>query len=395
MQTITLTLPRPHSGRTMGGQRRIMAEARRYNVLCCGRRFGKTDLGEIVISKAILEGKPAGWFAPTYKILDDAWQEIKRIYHPIITRSNDTEMVIEFVTGARLEGWSLDKEGAGISRKYAVIVVDEAARVKNLMRSFSENIRPTLTDYKGAGWFFSTPKGFNDFYELYKFSDKYPDWKSFQASTYENPYIDPAEINAAKMQLPELAFRQEYLAEFVQMAGALFRREYFQYTENIPVIQQSRHWDLAASTKTQADYSVGCRGGMDSNGNVYVTDVVRGRWEWPALIRIIRDVALSDGPAVMQSIETAGTQKGLLDLLMAEPMLSGIAFRGVVPVQDKITRAQPVLARAEQNKLYLLRANWNAELIDEMLAFPEVDHDDQVDAVSGMMASCAQIGWSW
>jgi len=84
-----------------------------------------------------------------------------------------------------------------------------------------------------------------------------------------------------------------------------------------------------------------------------------------------------------------------LDILMAEPSLLGIAFRGITPTQDKVTRAQPLLARAEQGKILLLRAEWNNQLIDEFCAFPEVDHDDQVDAVSGMMTSCANVGWSW
>jgi hypothetical protein len=84
MQTIELTLPKPHAGRTMGGQKRILREMRRFNVLDCGRRFGKTDLCEIVIHEPLLAGYPVGWFAPTYKILDDAWDEISRMYAPVI-----------------------------------------------------------------------------------------------------------------------------------------------------------------------------------------------------------------------------------------------------------------------------------------------------------------------
>jgi predicted phage terminase large subunit-like protein len=122
---------------------------------------------------------------------------------------------------------------------------------------------------------------------------------------------------------------------------------------------------------------------MSLDGDIYVIDVQRGRWEWPALIRVIGETALTDDQQVSQTVETAGVQRGMLDLLMAEPRLAAIPFRGITPIADKITRANPVLARAEQRKVHLLRASWNAAFLDEFCAFPEADHDDQVDAVSG------------
>src|SRR5512147_2938988 len=124
---ITLILPKPHEGRKLGGQKRVISEMRRYNVLDMGRRWGKTDLCQIVVSGPILKGYPVGWFAPTYKILDEAWSEINRIYSPIITASNKTEKRIETITGGIIEGWTLDKEGAARGRKYKRIVVDEAS----------------------------------------------------------------------------------------------------------------------------------------------------------------------------------------------------------------------------------------------------------------------------
>jgi len=49
-------------------------------------------------------------------------------------------------------------------------------------------------------------------------------WKSFKYATSDNPYIIPEEIEIAKMELPEIIFRQEYMAEFVDSEGAVFRR---------------------------------------------------------------------------------------------------------------------------------------------------------------------------
>lgn len=219
---ITLALPKPHTGRTMGGQRRIMNEARRFNVLNLGRRFGKTDLGEILIAEPLLAGRPVGWFAPSYKLLDEAWGEILRLYAPVIAASNKTEKRIEFVTGGILEGWTLDKEGAARGRKYKRIVIDEAARVKNLMDVFNYDLRPTLLDYAGDGFFLSTPKGLNDFFLLYEMAADHPDWMRWQMPTQENPHVPLDEVGVMRSTMPERVAKQELDAEFLE-DGSFFQ----------------------------------------------------------------------------------------------------------------------------------------------------------------------------
>jgi hypothetical protein len=221
-QTITLKLPKPHEGRTMGGQKRILSEMRRFNVLDCGRRFGKTDLCEIVIHQPILQGYPVGWFAPTYKILDEAWTEITRLYAPIITGANKTEKRIDFITGGILEGWTLDKEGAARGRKYKRIVIDEAARVKNLVDIFNYDLRATLIDYAGDALFPSTPKGLNDFWQLWELAGDDPEWARWQMPTSENPYQALSEIAAMRAAMPERVARQELDAEFLE-DGSFFQ----------------------------------------------------------------------------------------------------------------------------------------------------------------------------
>lgn len=206
----------------MGGQRRIMREMRRYNVFDCGRRFGKTDLCEILIADPILKGYPVGWFAPTYKILNEAWAEINRLYAPVITSSNKSEKHIEFMTGGILDGWTLDKDGAARGRKYKRIVVDEASRVKNLVDIFNYDLRPTLMDYSGDAFFPSTPKGLNDFWHLYEMAGDHPDWMRWQMPTIENPYLQESEVQAMRESMPERVAKQELDAEFLE-DGSFFQ----------------------------------------------------------------------------------------------------------------------------------------------------------------------------
>jgi len=147
-------------------------------------------------------------------LLDGTYTECVAALEPIIKRKNEHQF-IELITGGRIEFWSLENQLAGRSRKYKRDIIDEAAYSKNLWKLWTESIRPTLTDMKGDAFFLSTPKGKNDFHKLYmrgKQGEK--DWASWQMSTYTNPYIDPSEIDDAKADLPEIAFRQEYMAEF-------------------------------------------------------------------------------------------------------------------------------------------------------------------------------------
>lgn len=204
-----IILAEPHPG-----QSKVLSEAKRFNVLCCGRRWGKSALAVNLLSEPALEGFPTGYFTPTYKLLDGTYNECVIALEKVIKRKHEHQF-IELITGGRIEFWSLENEMAGRSRKYKRTVTDESAFVRALWKSWTESIRATLTDYKGDAWFLSTPRGKNDFFKLFsRGKSGQPNWMSWQMSTYTNPYIDADEINDAKADLPELAFSQEYLAEF-------------------------------------------------------------------------------------------------------------------------------------------------------------------------------------
>jgi hypothetical protein len=133
---------------------------------------------------------------------------------------------LELIGGGVIDLWSLDSADSGRGRKYAVVVIDEAAMIPDLEVAWQQSIRPTLTDLQGSAWFLSTPKGMNYFKMLF---DRGPDptftdWASWQMPSSENPYIEPREIEDARLDLTESAFNQEYLALFVNWEGSVFRR---------------------------------------------------------------------------------------------------------------------------------------------------------------------------
>lgn len=223
MINIRLRVPKPHPA-----QAAVLAEASQFNALCCGRRWGKTVIGiDRVIANATGKRRKVGWFAPTYKLLGDAWRELDRVLEPLIVRSDASDHRMEFRTGSSLECWTLDKPDAGRSRSYHEVIVDEAAMVANLEVAWQQAILPTLTDYDGNAWFLSTPKGTASYFHTLFRRGQDPlqkQWRSWQQPTSTNPYIRPEVIERFREDVTDLVFSQEYLAQFVSWVGAVFRK---------------------------------------------------------------------------------------------------------------------------------------------------------------------------
>ena len=210
--------------RLHSGQRRVYQERRRFNCAACGRRFGKTTLGEYVIHQE--PTIPMGWFSPTYKDMLEVWREVVVLFHDSIKRKNTQERRIELKQGGLLEFWSLDNPDAGRGRKYGKVIIDEAGLIANLMEIWNATIRPTLADMVGEGWMFGTPKGRNGFWHFHQLGqdDSVNDWMSWQLPTYANPFISMDEVEAMRKEMPERIYQQEILAMFIDDAGGVFRR---------------------------------------------------------------------------------------------------------------------------------------------------------------------------
>jgi len=81
------------------GQDLIFRNRRRFNTVACGRRFGKTVMAEALLIESAIMGKPAAYFAPTYKMLSDVWKALKTTLNPIITGVSEQEKRLTIETG--------------------------------------------------------------------------------------------------------------------------------------------------------------------------------------------------------------------------------------------------------------------------------------------------------
>jgi predicted phage terminase large subunit-like protein len=342
-----------------------------------GRRFGKTLLAVewlTLMEGGALEGFPVAYFAPTYKLSLEVWNNVAKTLEPITQRSSRTERRIELITGGVIDFWTLEEPSAGRGRKYKRVVIDEAAHAPYLKEAWEESIRQTLIDYKGEAMIISTPNGRNYFYDLYMRSLADSEWASFQMPTSTNPFISPDEIEQARRELPDLVFRQEYLAEFVTMSGGLVKQENIIYAE--PTITDDAQIvvgvDLAISKSALADYTAIVTA-IHKSGNVIIADVQRGRWNFREVVEVIKHVAQNASLVVIESVQY---QAAVVQELIATTQLPVIEY---VPDKNKITRFMPLLARIEHGQVMFSHSlpRW---YFDELLSFPVGQHDDCVDA---------------
>ena len=182
--------------------------------------------------------------------------------------------------------------------------------------------------------------------------------------------------------------RQELYGELVDAEGAYFSRADLPLLDEVPELTlHVRYWDLAHARATannpDPDWTVGVRAGAD-HARTVITDVRRARGNDLDVQTLIISTALADGPHVRQVVEkTPGAGKAVFDALERACLAAGVRIEGDQVTAKKVERAGLPSDRAKQGRLQIVRASWTELYLDEMEAFPDGPHDDQVDGTSG------------
>jgi len=234
----------------------IHASPARFRIVSAGRRFGKTRLAVNECLEVAADGGRALWLAPTHRMADVGWNPMRQIAASIpgavISLSNRE---ITLPTGGIMAARTADNPQNLRGDAWDYVVMDEAAYMKREV--WTEAVRPTLADRNGRALFISTPRGKNWFWEMFTRGLDLGDTQSFSYSTYANPYIDPKEIDAAKAELPELIFRQEFLAEFIDDNGGVFRNVQASATaEKLEAPEKDKTYVIGVDVAASVDYTV-------------------------------------------------------------------------------------------------------------------------------------------
>ena len=210
---------KPHAG-----QQKVHGHPARFRVLAGGRRWGKTRLGVYEAMETAFDGGRSWWVSPSYRMGAVGWRPISRIGASIPgAEVRHTERLVTVPNGGSVQVRSADEPDSLRGEGLDYCVMDECAFMSE--RAWSESIRPSLSDRGGTALFISTPKGRNWFWRLHqRGQDDGGDWKAFSFPTSDNPHIPADEIEAARHDLPERIFAQEYGAQFLEDGGGVFRR---------------------------------------------------------------------------------------------------------------------------------------------------------------------------
>mgnify|MGYP007071604090 CR=1 FL=1 len=379
-------------------QKEVFSDTTRFKVVAAGRRTGKSRLAAwLLIINALQSNKGHIWYIANTQgqARDVMWQVLLELGHPVIESSHVNNMQIRLVNGATisLKGADRPETMRGVSLKY--VVLDEYGSMKPEV--WEQIIRPALADQKGAALFIGTPFGRNHFWELYEYglSGKDSEFKSWHFTSFDNELLDPKEIEAAKKSMSSFAFRQEFMASFEAASGGIFKEEWIKYDDEEPsegryfiAVDLAGFENVAAATtakKKRLDQTAIAIVKVTRDG-WWVASVEYGRWDIKETAQRIFNV-VRDYEPVCVGIERGALKNAVLPYLSDLMRKYNSYFRvedlthGNKKKTDRITWA--LQGRMEHGKLLFNKAEWNSEIVDELMNFPNPQvHDDLIDALS-------------
>ncbi len=200
---------------------------RRFNVIVCHRRFGKSVLGvNHLIRAAARTAHPRprfAYLAPYYKQAKSvAWDYLKHFTQPIPgVRQNESELRVDLPNGARLSLLGADNPDALRGIYLDGVVLDEFGQMAP--RVFSEIVRPALADREGFAIFIGTPKGRNGFYQLYERAKSDRRWFTALYKASETGILSADELADARAVMTPDEYAQEFECSFqAAVAGAYY-----------------------------------------------------------------------------------------------------------------------------------------------------------------------------
>ena len=253
-----VTIKIPYRPRPL--QRKAHNKKERFALLVCHRRFGKTVF---VINEAIkqavtckLKAPRFAYIAPFYKQAKNvAWDMLKYYCQPIPNIVfNESELKAEFPNGARISLYGGDNPDSLRGIYLDGVMMDEYAQMSP--RLWAEIIRPAISDRKGGAIFIGTPKGHNNFFDLYQEVKDDEDWYVKVHRASETNYIDAEELEAAKKDMSEDQYQQEFECSWTAAIQGAYYGRLLEEAEKESRIGKVQH-DTGALVETWWDLGIG------------------------------------------------------------------------------------------------------------------------------------------
>ena len=280
-------------------QRLILDNDARNKIIACGRRFGKTEYCAREHILKAFSGDPDGvqWMiAPTYPLSKIMWRKLHKIIKKSIPKKYVTdimkgELYVELRNGTTIWCKSGDKPESLVGEGLNHVSLDEFGTMDADV--WQESVRPTLLDTGGTASFIGTPKGKNEFYDLFKRgTSELPEdkaFQSFQFSSFDNPLIDRFELTEIVKDMPTLKYRQEILAEFIEDGGEVFTNYTHRLRTPTPCNGTDRYTIFGLDLAKKQDFTVMVGYDFNSGKNVYYRRL--NQTSWDSQERLIKGVS--------------------------------------------------------------------------------------------------------
>ena len=378
-------------------QQKVWNDPVRFQVIAAGRRTGKSRLAAW---KLIIEGLAATkgsvfYVAPTQgQARDIMWDMLLELGNPVIASSHVNNLQIKLVNGATiaLKGADRPETMRGVSLKF--LVMDEYADMKPEV--WEQILRPALADQKGSAMFIGTPMGRNHFYDLYTYACVSDDdtFAGYHFTSYDNPLLDNAEIEAAKKSMSTFSFRQEFMASFEAQGSELFKEDYIKFDNEEPnggeyyiAVDLAGFADVQkVTTKTKRLDQTAISVVKASDNGWWVANIIHGRWGVEETARRIFE-AVRDYKPVAVGIEKGALKNAVFPYLNDQMKKNQRFFRieelthGNKKKVDRIVWA--LQGRFEHGTITLNKGSWNSQFLDELFQFPnQLVHDDLIDSLA-------------
>lgn len=377
-------------------QQSVWDSKARFKVVAAGRRTGKSRLAAYLLIYYALQVKSGHVFyvAPTQgQARDIMWSNLIEIGHPVIKGSHINNLQITLINGATisLKGADRPETMRGVSLKF--LVMDEYADMKSSV--WEQILRPALADQKGTALFIGTPMGRNHFYDLYKYAELKEDseYECWHFTSYDNPLLDPKEIDAAKKSMSSYAFRQEFMASFEAQGSDIFKEDWLLFSEEEPLggsyyiaIDMAGFEEAGKrNKKTRLDSTAIAVVKVNEHG-WWVKEIIHGRWTFEETANKIFDAVDKYEPVAV------GIEKGIARQAIVSPLTDMMKQRnrffriqelthGNKKKTDRIIAA--LQGRFEHGAIKINKGDWNLEFIDQLFQFPNPQvHDDLIDALA-------------
>ncbi|MDD5503605.1 MAG: terminase family protein [Candidatus Thermoplasmatota archaeon] len=346
---------KPHAG-----QLEVHNSDARFKVLSAGRRWGKTRLGVNECLDAAAQGGRAWWVSPSYKTSEVGWRPLRQIARKIPgAEIRLVDRVVNFPGGGFVAIRSADNPDSLRGEGLDFVVMDECAFMQK--EAWTEAIRPALSDRQGNVLFISTPKGRNWLWEIYQRGVSGEEgWQSWTFPTANNPFIAKEEIEAAKRDLPEMIFRQEYLAEFIDDAGGVFRRVQDAAVLEPKEYEEGKQYIAGVDVAASVDFTVVSVLDAESKEMVYIDRF--NRVDYPVLIDRLEAIYHRYHMTSMV-VESNSIGRPVIDELVARG-LNIVPFTTTSATKQSII--QNLQAAFENGQIRILN---NPVLIGELLSF--------------------------